>query len=118
MHQGIIPINQFFELEYRYYEKDPRYKYFNRRFEIYLIGKKGLRKTYVLHMDNCDTRPGKRAPQIHRAPNVAKKLYFGATTLNWNEIKENFLAAIIAEIGHEYKTDAKKAVVNLLSPKL
>jgi len=40
------------------------------------------------------------------------------TTLNWNEIKDNFLAAIIAEIGDTYKSDAKKAVVSLLSPKL
>jgi hypothetical protein len=48
---------------------------------------------------------------------VAKKLYFGVSTLNWNEIKENFLSAIIGEIGDEYKADAKKAVVNLLSPK-
>ena len=55
MQRGIIPINQFFELEYRYYEKDPTYKYFNRRFEIYLIGKKGMQKVYILHMDNCDT---------------------------------------------------------------
>jgi hypothetical protein len=107
MQRGIIPINKLFELEYRYYEKDPRYKYFNRRFEIYLIGKKGLQKKYLLHMDNCDIRPGKWAPHIHRV-----------TTLNWNEIKENFLATIIAEIGDAYKADAKKAVVNLLSPKL
>jgi 5,10-methylene-tetrahydrofolate dehydrogenase/methenyl tetrahydrofolate cyclohydrolase len=101
MQRGIIPVNQFFELEYRYYEKDLNYKYFNRRFEIYLIGKKGAQKIY-----------------IHRASNVAKKLYFGVTTLNWNEIKDNFLAAIIAEIGDTYKSDAKKAVVSLLSPKL
>ncbi|MBN1861302.1 MAG: hypothetical protein JW840_07570 [Candidatus Thermoplasmatota archaeon] len=118
MQRGIIPINKFFELEYRYYDKDIRYKYFNRRFEIYLIGKKGMQKTYLLHMDNCDIRPGKWAPHIHRASNVAKKLYFGVTTLNWNEIKDNFLATIIAEIGNEYRADAKKAVVNLLSPKL
>jgi len=118
MQRGIIPINQFFELEYRYYEKDPRYKYFNRRFEIYLIGKKRLQRTYLLHMDNCDIRPGKWAPHIHRASNVAKKLYFGVTTLNWNEIKENFYTAIIAEVGDAYKADVKKAVVNLLSPKL
>ena len=118
MQRGIIPINQFFELDYRYYEKDPKYKYFNRRFEIYLIGKKDRQKIYLLHMDNCDTRPGKWAPHIHRASNVAKKLYFGVTTLNWNEIKDNFLVVIVAEIGDTYKIDAKKAVVNLLSPKL
>ena len=62
MQRGIIPINQVFELEYRYYEKDPTYKYFNRRFEIYLIGKKGMQKIYILHMDNCDRRPGRWAP--------------------------------------------------------
>lgn len=118
MQRGIIPINQYFELEYRYYDKDPRYKYFNRRFEIYLIGKKGTQKMYILHMDNCDIRPGKWAPHIHRASNVAKKLYFGVSTLNWNEIKENFLVALIAETGDAYKADVKKAVVNLLSPKL
>jgi hypothetical protein len=118
MQRGIILINQFFELDYRYYEKDPKYKYFNRRFEIYLIGKNKMQKVYLLHMDNCDTRAGKWAPHIHRASNVAKKLYFGVTTLNWNEIKDNFLAAIIAEIGDTHKTDAKKAVVNLFSPKL
>ena len=118
MQRGIIPINQFFELEYRYHEKDLNYKYFNRRFEIYLIEKKGAQKVYILHMDNCDIRPGKWAPHIHRASNVAKKLYFGVTTLNWNEIKDNFLATIIAEIGDIYKTDTKKAVVNLLTPKL
>lgn len=117
MQRGIIPINQSYELEYRYYERDPRYKYFNRRFEIYLIGKRGLQKIYILHMDNCDIRPGKWAPHIHKASNVAKKLYFGVSTLNWNEIKENFLAVIISEMGDASKKDAKKAVVNLFSPK-
>jgi len=118
MQRGVIPINKDYELEYRYYEKDPRYKYFNRRFEIYLIGKKGLQKTYLLHMDNCDIRPGTWAPHIHKASNVAKKLYFGVTTVNWNEIKENFVACLIAEIGDAHKKEVKKAVVNLLSPKL
>lgn len=118
MQRGVIPLNQFFELEYRYYEKDPRYKYFNRRFEIYLIDKKGLQKIYILHMDNCDIRPGHWSPHIHKATNVAKKLSFGVSTLNWNEIKDNFLAVISSEIGDAYKKDAKKAVAKLLSPKL
>ena len=118
MQRGIISINQFFELDYRYYDKDLKYKYFNRRFEIYLIRKKNMQKIYLLHMDNCDTRPGKWSPHIHKASNVAKKLYFGVTTLNWNEIKDNFLVAIIAEIGDAYKADAKKAIVKLFSPKL
>ncbi|MBN1281061.1 MAG: hypothetical protein JXA00_05370 [Candidatus Thermoplasmatota archaeon] len=118
MQRGIIPINKEYELEYRYYDKDPAYKYFNRRFEIYLIGKKGLRKAYILHMDNCDTRPGKWAPHIHKASNVAKKLYFGVSTLNWNEVKENFLSALIGEIGAASAKDIKKAVGSLLSPKV
>lgn len=118
MQRGIIPINQYYELDNRDDDRDPHYKYFNRRFEVYLIGKKGLQKIYVLHMDNCDTRPGKWAPHIHRAQNVAKKLYFGVSTLNWNEMKENFLACIISEIGDANLKDAKKAVVRLLSPKI
>ena len=118
MQRGIIPINQYLELEYRYYDRDPRYKYFNRRFEVYLIGNKGMQKVYILHMDNCDTRPGKWAPHIHKAQNVAKRLSFGVSTLNWNEMKENFLACIISEIGDAYYNDAKKAVVKLLSPKI
>jgi hypothetical protein len=118
MQRGIIPINPYFELEYRYYDKDPHYKYFNRRFEIYLIGKKGMQKTYILHIDNCDTRPGKWAPHIHKASNVSKKLSFGVSTLNWNEMKENFLACIIGEIGDVYRKDAKKAVVHLFSQKI
>ena len=118
MQRGIIPINPFFELEYRYYDKDLRYKYFNRRFEIYLIAKKGMVKKYMLHMDNCDISPRGWAPHIHRAENVAKKLYFGVSTVNWNEIKENFYHCLVAEIGETYRKDVKKAMVNLLSPKL
>jgi hypothetical protein len=118
MQRGIIPINQFLELEYRYYDKDPAYKYFNRRFEVYLIGKKAAQKIYILHMDNCDTRPGRWSPHIHKASNVAKKLSFGVSTLNWNEMKDNFLAVIISEIGPEHTKDVKKAIVKLLSPKI
>ena len=118
MQRGIIPINQSYELEYRYYEKDLHYKYFNRKFEIYLIGKKGGKKSYILHMDNCDITPRGWAPHIHKASNVAKKLYFGVSTVNWNEIKENFYNCLVAETGETNKKDIKKAVVNLLSPKL
>ncbi|MCK5261987.1 MAG: hypothetical protein KAJ44_07375 [Thermoplasmatales archaeon] len=118
MKRGNIPINQNFELEYRYYDKDVNYKYFNRKFEIYLLEKKALKKNYILHMDNCDIRPGKWSPHVHRASNVNKKLYFGVSTLNWNDIKNNFLDCIIGEIGEKHKEGAKKAVGKLLSPKL
>jgi len=118
MKRGVIPINQQFELEYRYYDKDANYKYFNRKFEIYLLEKKALKKNYVLHMDNCDTSPGKWAPHIHKASNVNKKLYFGVSTLNWNQIKDNFMNCIIDEIGETHKNSVKKAVGKIASPKL
>ena len=118
MQRGIIPINPNYELEYRYYDKDPHYKYFNRKFEIYLIGKKGIQKTYILHVDNCDITPSKWAPHVHKASDVRKKLYFGVSTLNWNELKDNIFSCLVGEIGEEYKKDVKKAVVNLFSPKI
>jgi hypothetical protein len=118
MKRGNIPINRNFELEYRYYDKDVNYKYFNRKFEIYLLEKKTLKKNYILHMDNCDISPGKWSPHVHKASNVSKKLYFGVSTLNWNDIKNNFLDCIIGEMGEEHKEDAKKAVGKLFSPKL
>ena len=118
MQRGIIPINQSFELEYRYYDKDTRYKYFNRKFEIFLLEKKTMKNNYVLHMDNCDISPGKWSPHVHKASNVKKKLYFGVTTLNWNDIKDSFLESIIGEIGESHRGHAKKAVGKLLSPKL
>ena len=118
MERGTIPINQNFELEFRYYNKDTNYKYFNRKFEIYLIENKKLRKNYLLHMDNCETTPGKWSPHIHKASNVKKRLYFGVTTLNWNDIKNSFLDCIVGEIGENHRKKIKKAVGKLLSPKL
>lgn len=118
MNRGIIPISKDYELEYRYYEKDTSYKYFNRKFEIYLIGKKTLKKTYILHMDNCDTNPSRWSPHIHKASNVSKKLYFGVTTLNWNDIKDNFINCVAAEIGPENEKFVRKAVAKLSSPKI
>lgn len=118
MKRGTIPINQQFELEYRYYDRDTNYKYFNRKFEIYLLEKKTLRKNYILHMDNCDITSGKWSPHIHKAPNVNKKLYFGITTLNWNNIKRNFMDCIIEEVGEKYQKHVKKAIGKLSSPKL
>lgn len=118
MDRGVIPIDKDYELEYRYYDKDTSYKYFNRKFEIYLLGKKTLKKTYMLHMDNCDISSGKWSPHIHKASNVKKKLYFGVTTLNWGDIKNNFLDVIVDEIGENSRNNAKKAVSKLLSPKI
>ena len=42
MDRGTININKNFEIEYRYYNRDNNYKYFNRKFEIYLVEKKSL----------------------------------------------------------------------------
>jgi hypothetical protein len=118
MQRGIIPINKQFELEYRYYDRDTSYKYFNRKFEIYLLEKKGIKKNYILHMDNCDTTPGKWSPHIHKAPSANKKLYFGVTTLNWSDIKNSFFDCVVSEIGDSNTEDIKKAVGKLLTPKL
>jgi hypothetical protein len=119
MKRAVITINKDYELELRYYDKDPSYKYFNRRFEIYLLKKTGFKKSYVLHMDNCDTREGRWAPHIHKIPDVDRKLYFPATTINWNDIKKNLYECIIAEIGDDKcKNDVRKAVARIPSPKI
>ena len=118
MERGSININKHYELEYRYFDRDTDYKYFNRKFEIYLIEKKKLRKNYVLHMDNCDTSPGKWSPHVHKASNVNKKLYFGVSTLNWNDVKGNLADCIVDEIGEKSRTHVKKAIGKLSSPKL
>jgi hypothetical protein len=67
-------------------------------------------------MDNCDTT--KWAPHIHKASNVSKKLYFGVTTLNWSDIKNNFLECVVSEIGERNREEVKRAIARLLSPKL
>jgi len=118
MERGNININKYYELEYRYFDRDTDYKYFNRKFEIYLIEKKTLRKNYVLHMDNCDTSPGKWSPHVHKASNVNKKLYFGMSTLNWNDVKNNLADCVVDEIGEKSRKHVKKAIGNLSSPKL
>ena len=118
MNRGIINIDKQYELEYRYFDKDTKYTYFNRKFEIYLIEKKSLSKSYMLHMDNCETTQGKWAPHIHRAENVSKKLYFGVTTLNWNDIKNSFTDCVASEIGEKSRENVKKAIGKLSSPKL
>ena len=118
MKRGNIDINKQYELVYRYFDKDTCYKYFNRKFEIYLLEKKPLKKNYILHMDNCEITSGKWSPHIHKAPNVNKKQYFGVSTLNWNDIKNNFMGCIVGEIGEENRENVKKAIGKLASPKL
>ncbi|MDG6218181.1 MAG: hypothetical protein QCI00_01925 [Candidatus Thermoplasmatota archaeon] len=116
MDKGKIPINKQYELEYRYYDKDNAFKYFNRRFEVYLCEKKPLKTTYLLHMDNSDYK--QMTPSVYKATHGRKKFNFGVTTLNWNDIKNTFLDYVVEEIGEENRTSAKKALSNLSSPKL
>ena len=116
MDRGTIPINKNFELEYRYFDKDPSFKYFNRKFEIYVLEKKTLKKNYIMHMDNADTR--NMMPVVFKASTGRKKHDFGITTLNWNDIKSKFTDQIIKELGKKSETNIKKAVSKLSSPKV
>jgi len=115
MDNGKIPINKKYELEYRYHDKDADFKYFNRKFEVYLLEKKALRPQYIMHMDNSDTRH--MAPGVYKA-SQKKRYDFGVTTLNWNDIKNTFLDFIVDEIGEQHREQAKKAIGKLSSPKL
>ena len=115
MDRVTIPINKNFELEYRYYDKDPAFKYFNRKFEIYLLEKKTLKKNYVLHMDNAD--PRNMMPNVFKASSGRRKHDFGITTLNWNDIKTKFTDYIVAELGEKQRNNVKKAIGKLSSPK-
>jgi len=115
MDNGKIPINKKYELEYRYHDKDADFKYFNRKFEVYLLEKKSLRPQYIMHMDNSDTRH--MAPGVYKA-SQKKRYDFGVTTLNWNDIKNTFLDFIVDEIGEQHREQAKKAIGKLSSPKL
>ena len=116
MDRGTIPINKNFELEYRYYEKDPNFKYFNRRFEIYVLEKKTLKKNYIMHMDNTDTR--NMMPGVFKAKTGKKRHDFGITTLNWNDIRTKFTDFIVDELGKKSESNIKKAVGKLSSPKI
>lgn len=116
MERGVVPISKSYELEYRYYEKDPKYKYFNRKFEIYLLEKRTLRKNYILHMDNAN--PRQMMPSLYKASNRGMKFDFGVTTLNWNDIKTKFTDYIVAELGEEQRDNIKKAIGKLSSPKI
>ncbi len=116
MDRGTIPINKNYLLEYRYYDRDNKFKYFNRKFEIFVLEKKTLKKNYVMHMDNADTR--QMMPGIYKAKTGKKRHDFGVTTLNWNDIRTKFTDYIVDEIGKNSENNIKKAVGKLNSPKL
>ena len=116
MQRGVISINKDFEIEYRYYEKDAKYKYFNRKFEIFLLEKKMMKKNYILHMDNAD--PRQMMPGLYKASQRGTRFDFGVTTLNWNDIKTKFTDYIVAELGEVNRNNIKKAITQLASPKI
>lgn len=113
MIKGTIEINKNFEIAYCYYDKDKRYKYFNRKFEIFILEKKPLRRNYIMHIDNADTT--RMVPRIYK---MNKVFDFGVTTLNWNDIKMRFIDYIAEEIGENYREDIKRAIGKLASPKI
>ena len=116
MDRGTIPINKDFELEFRYYDRDPGFKYFNRKFEIYVLEKKTLKKNYVMHMDNADTR--QMMPRVYKGASGSRRQDFGITTLNWNDVKTKFTDYIVAELGEKQRKNVKKAIGKLSSPKI
>ena len=116
MDRGVIPINKEYELQFNYYDRDQKFKYFNRKFEIIIVEKKTLRKNYVMHMDNADTH--QMMPRVFKASTGRKKHEFGVTTLNWNDIKTKFTDYVVAELGEKQRGNVKKAVGKLSSPKL
>ena len=113
MDRGIIPINKEFELEYRYYDRDTNFKYFNRKFEIIVLEKKTLKRNYIMHMDNADIK--QMMPRIYKG---GRKSDFGITTLNWNDIRTKFTDYIVSALGEKQRNNVKKAVGKLSSPKL
>ena len=116
MDRGVIPINKEYELHFNYYDRDQKFKYFNRKFEIILVEKKTLRKNYIMHMDNAD--PRQMMPLVYKASTGKKKHEFGITTLNWNDIKTKFTDYIVTEVGEKQRGNVKKAISQLSSPKL
>ena len=117
MQEGFITVNKDYVILYRYHKRNPKYKYFNRKFEIALFRKKSSKSELLLILDNCDTNPGKWFPHIHR-PNSNKKYYLGISTLNWNDLKNKMLECFVSETAEDYREDFKKAIDKLLSPKL
>ena len=116
MDNGIIPINKGYELQYQYFDRDPNYKYFNRKFQIVVVEKKTLKKNYVMHMDNANIK--QMMPRVYKASSGNKKLDFGITTLNWNDIKTKFTDYIVAELGEKQRGNVRKAIGKLSSPKI
>ena len=116
MDRGVIPINKEFELHYNYYDRDQKFKYFNRKFEIILVEKKTLKRNYVMHMDNAD--PRQMMPRVYKASTGKKKHEFGVTTLNWNDIKTKFTDYIVTELGEKQRETVRKAIGMLSSPKI
>ena len=117
MKRGTIPVGKDYELEYRYYDKDSSFKYFNRKFEIFLLEKKTLRRNYVMHMDNSDISESNWTPHVYKASHPKKQLSLGISTLNWNDMKKSFLDHVITELGEQYRQPAITAVKKLSSPK-
>jgi len=113
MDRGTIPINKNFELEYRYYDRDTDFKYFNRKFEIIVVEKKPLKRNYVMHMDNSDRK--QMMPYIYKG---RKKSDFGITTLNWNDIRTKFTDSVVSELGEKQRENVRKAIGKLSSPKV
>jgi len=113
MDRGIVPINKDFELEYRYYDRDTNFKYFNRKFEIIVLEKKTLKRNYVMHIDNADTR--QMMPHVYKG---RQKSDFGVTTLNWNDIRTKFTDYVVSELGEKQRNNVKKAIGKLSSPKI
>ena len=116
MDRGVIPINKAYDLQFQYFEKDPTYKYFKRKFEIVVVERKTLRRNYVMHMDNADTR--QMMPHVYKASTGKKRHEFGITTLNWNDIKTKFTDYVVAELGEKQRNNVKKAIGKLNSPKI
>jgi hypothetical protein len=116
MDRGTISINKNYEIEFRYYDRDPSFKYFNRKFEIYVLEKKTLKKSYVMHIDNADAR--QMMPRVYKASSGNHRHDFGITTLNWNDIKTKFTDYIVAELGEIQRNNIKKAISQLSSPKI
>jgi len=116
MDRGIVPINNQYELEYRYYDKNASFKYFNRKFEIYLLERKALGKKYVLHVDNSD--PRQMMPSLYKASTGRKRYDFSVTTLNWNDFKTKFVDCIVEELGEKERGNVRQAISKLSSPKV
>ena len=66
-------------------------------------------------MDNANTR--QMMPKVYKASS-GKKMDFGITTLNWNDIKTKFTDYIASELGEKQRENIRKAIGKLNSPQL